>query len=76
MMIITSCTIKHSSKKYLKASLLCLLIPSMLLLSACGKSEAELCIDKKSHLWNTQANSKEENQVYWNAVSQCREKYK
>ncbi|GEM_PF-1584539 len=47
-----------------------------LLLSACGKSEAELCIDKQSHLWNAKANSREENKLYWNAVTQCKQKFK
>ncbi len=52
------------------------LFTSLLSLSACGKSEAERCIDKKSHLWNTKANTREENKAYWKAVAQCREKYK
>ncbi len=47
-----------------------------LLLSACGKSEAERCIDEQSHLWNTKANSREKNKVYWNAVTQCKQKFK
>jgi hypothetical protein len=56
--------------------LLLTLFSGILLLSACGKSEAELCIDKQSHLWNTKANSRDENKIYWDAVTQCKEKFK
>ena len=56
--------------------LLLTLLSSALLLSACGKSEAELCIDKQSHLWNSKANSREENKTYWDAVTQCKQKFK
>ena len=56
--------------------LLLALFSSMLLLSACGKSEAELCIDKQSHLWNSKAKSREENKRYWDAVTQCKQKFK
>lgn len=75
MILIANRTIKHSSKKAFQATLLVFMIPALLSLSACGKSEAELCIDQKSHLWNAKANTKEENKVYWSAVSQCREKH-
>lgn len=61
--------------KFLTLSLLALL-SATLLLSACGKSEADLCIDKQSHLWNTKAKSREENKVYWDAVTQCKQKFK
>ncbi len=61
--------------KFITLSLFVLLSAS-LLLSACGKSEAELCIDKQSHLWNTKANSREENKIYWDAVAQCKQKFK
>ncbi len=50
------------------------LLSITLLFSACGKSETELCIDKQSYLWNTKANSREENKVYWDAVTQCKQK--
>lgn len=82
MMITTRRTIKNASENSIKTSFLFLLIPSLFVLStlsACGKSDAEICIDEKSHLWNaqvTQSKSKEENRAYWDAVSQCREKYK
>ncbi|MCF6254319.1 MAG: hypothetical protein L3J38_06170 [Thiomicrorhabdus sp.] len=52
------------------------LFSGTLLLSACGKSETDLCIDKQSHLWNTKANSREENKIYWDAVTKCKEKFK
>ena len=61
--------------KFLTLPLLALL-SATLLLSACGKSEAELCIDKQSHIWNAKANSREENKTYWNAVTQCKQKFK
>lgn len=61
--------------KFLTLSLLALL-STTLLLSACVKSEAELCIDKQSHLWNSKAKSREENKVYWDAVTQCKQKFK
>ena len=65
----------HLSKKILVFPLLALLSIT-LLLSACGKSEAELCVDKQSHLWDTKANTREENKIYWDAVTQCKQKFK
>jgi len=57
----------HLSPKFWMLTLFTVLSVT-LLLSACGKSETELCIDEQSHLWNTKANSREENKVYWDAV--------
>ena len=53
------------------------LLSTTLLLSACGKTEAERCVDKQSALWdNTQGKTREENKTYWTAVENCRKKYK
>ena len=53
------------------------LIPATMMLTGCGKSERDLCIDKQTHLWdNTRGKTKEENQAYWTAVENCRKKYK
>lgn len=60
-----------------KTILVLSLIPSFLLLSGCLKSEAELCVDEQSHLWDkTRGKTREENQAYWTAVENCRKKYK
>ena len=52
------------------------LTASMLLLSGCGPSPAEVCIEEKSSLWNTKAVTKADNQPYWDAVELCRQKNK
>jgi hypothetical protein len=52
------------------------LTASLLLLSGCGPSPAQGCIDEKSSLWDSKAVSKADNQAYWNAIKSCNEKYK
>lgn len=58
------------SKKIL---LICLgIFVVTLSISACSKSEEQLCIDKKSHLWDNKTNDKNANKAYWNAVAKCK----
>lgn len=59
-----------------KLPFLMVLTASTLLLSACGPSPAQVCIEKKSSLWDSKAVSKADNQAYWDAVKLCNEKYK
>lgn len=42
-------------------------------ISACGKSEEKICIDKQSHLWDSNTNDKNANKAYWKAVKQCKQ---
>lgn len=60
------------SPKFLALAMTPLLL-ALLTLSGCGKSETDICIDQKTKLWNPAKNA--DNQVYWNAVAQCREKH-
>lgn len=53
-----------------------LIASSSLMLSGCFESETDKCIDAQSYLWNNAAKSKAQNQAYWNAVQQCKEKYR
>ncbi len=57
-------------------SFLLMITASMLLLSGCGPSPAEVCIEEKSSLWNTKAVTKADNKPYWDAVKLCNEKQK
>jgi len=41
-------------------------------LTACGKSDVEICIDKQSHLWDNSTNSAKANKTYWDAVAKCK----
>jgi len=52
------------------------IISSSLLISGCGKSEVDICIDKQSHLWDNKTNDKSANKAYWDAVAQCRQSNK
>ena len=52
------------------------LTASLLLLSGCGPSPIQTCIEEKSSLWDTKAVTKADNQAYWDAVKLCNEKYK
>ena len=70
-------SIKNTILGISKTLLVLSLIPSFMLLSGCLKSEAEICVDEQSHLWDkTRGKSREENQAYWTAVENCRKKYK
>ena len=40
--------------------------------TACGKSEEKLCIEKQSHLWDNKTNDKNANKAYWDAVAKCK----
>ncbi|WP_321323921.1 hypothetical protein [Thiomicrorhabdus sp.] len=61
----------HSKTKLL--TWLCMFVVTFSI-SACGKSEEKLCIDKQSHLWDSKTNDKNANQAYWNAVAKCKNK--
>lgn len=41
-------------------------------ITACSKTEEELCIDKQSHLWDNKTNDKSANKAYWDAVAKCK----
>ncbi|GKT12162.1 MAG: hypothetical protein ISEC1_P1137 [Thiomicrorhabdus sp.] len=68
---------KKSIKNLAQFFVLLSLVPATLLLTGCGKTETELCIDKQTHLWdNVKGRTKEDNKTYWNAVENCRKKFK
>jgi hypothetical protein len=48
------------------------------LLTGCGQSPLDDCIDSKAHLWNSaiKDNRYDGNERYWNAVKECEDKYR
>jgi len=64
---------KSHTKTFNATILVTMTIISSLLLSGCGKSAVDVCIDKQSHLWDSKTNDKNANKAYWDAVAKCRE---
>lgn len=64
---------KSHTKTFDATILVATAIISSLLLSGCGKSAVDVCIDKQSHLWDSKTNDKNANKAYWDAVAKCRE---
>jgi hypothetical protein len=50
-----------------------LLTASILVLSGCGPSPTDACIEEQSSLWDSKAVTKADNQAYWDAVALCRQ---
>ncbi|MEA1987971.1 MAG: hypothetical protein U9N57_02025 [Pseudomonadota bacterium] len=64
---------KPHTKTFNTTILVAMTIISSLLLTGCGKSAVDACIDKQSHLWDSKTNDKNANKAYWDAVAKCRE---
>ena len=64
---------KFHSQTFNSTILVAFAVMSSLLLSGCGKSAVDVCIDKQSHLWDSKTNDKNANKAYWDAVAKCRE---
>jgi len=64
---------KSHAKTFNATILVTTAIISSLLLSGCGKSAVDVCIDEQSHLWDNKTNDKNANKAYWDAVAKCRE---
>lgn len=65
---------KPHAKKFNATMLIATTIISSILLSGCGQSAVDVCIEKQSHLWDNKTNDKNANKAYWDAVAKCREK--
>ncbi|NPA71626.1 MAG: hypothetical protein GXO35_02230 [Gammaproteobacteria bacterium] len=55
-----------------KSATALLLLPALFTMSGCFKSDAEVCIEEQSHLWNKEGKTKADNQVYWSAIAECK----
>ena len=64
---------KPYTKTFNAMMLVTIAITSSLLLTGCGKSSVDVCIEKQSHLWDNKTNDKNANKAYWDAVAKCRE---
>lgn len=64
------------NRKVFIAFQMTLLFISSLVMTGCGNTEVDKCIEKQSYLWDNKTNNPNANKAYWSAVERCKSKGK